>query len=90
MSPGLPGSLAPAPPKHMNDERDVLLAMLEGSAPVSMDGEQHELRGGDAVVVGKGRRRKIIAERGGVRYLSFHRRRPPLQIDRLEAERKAT
>jgi hypothetical protein len=31
-------------------------------------------------IIAKGRRRKISAGRNGVRYLSVHRRRPPLLI----------
>jgi mannose-6-phosphate isomerase-like protein (cupin superfamily) len=68
------------PAEHVNDERDVLVYLVDGAATITIDGEARELRRGDAVIVVKGRRRKITAGRGGVRYLSVHLRRPPLQI----------
>jgi hypothetical protein len=37
------------------------------------------------MIIAKGRRRKISAGRHGVRYLSVHRRRPPLQIARASS-----
>jgi quercetin dioxygenase-like cupin family protein/iron-sulfur cluster repair protein YtfE (RIC family) len=68
------------PPEHVNEERDVLVVVLTGSATVSADGDEHELAAGDATIIAKGQRRKIEAGREGVRYLSVHRRRAPLQI----------
>jgi len=68
------------PAEHVNEERDVLVVVLAGSATVSVDGDEHELTVGDATIIAKGRRRKIEAGRDGVRYLSVHRRRAPLQI----------
>ncbi len=76
------------PPEHVNDERDVLVVVLDGSATLSVDGEQHELGRGEPVVFAKGQRRRITAGRAGVRYLSVHRRRPPLQIGPCAAEHK--
>jgi quercetin dioxygenase-like cupin family protein len=70
------------PPEHVNGERDVLVVVLDGSATLSIDGEKHELARGETAIVAKGRTRKITAGRDGVRYLSIHRRRPPLQISR--------
>ena len=70
------------PPEHVNDERDVLVVVLGGSASLYIDGEERELAGGEAAIVAKGQRRKITAGPDGVRYLSIHRRRPPLQISR--------
>jgi mannose-6-phosphate isomerase-like protein (cupin superfamily) len=67
-------------PEHVNDERDVLVFVVDGSATVTIDGDDRELAAGEAVIVPKGRRRSIGAGRGGVRYLSVHLRRPPLQI----------
>lgn len=69
------------PPEHVNEERDVLMVVLDGSATLTIDGEEHELARGEAAIIGKGRTRKITAGRDGVRYLSIHRRRPPLQIE---------
>ena len=68
------------PPAHVNPERDVLVFVVEGSATVTQDDEVRELAAGDAVIIGKGRSRKITAGPEGVRYLAVHRRRPPLQI----------
>ena len=70
------------PPEHVNDERDVLVFVVEGSAEVVVDGESSELAAGEATIVAKGRRRRIVAGAAGVRYLSAHVRRPPLQIRR--------
>jgi quercetin dioxygenase-like cupin family protein len=68
------------PPEHVNDERDVLVVVLAGSAILSTDEDERELAVGEATIIAKGRRRKITAGRDGVRYLSVHRRRPSLQI----------
>jgi quercetin dioxygenase-like cupin family protein len=68
------------PPEHVNDERDVLVFVVEGGATVAVDDEEHELAAGDPLIVDKGRRRRVTAGEGGVRYLSVHLRRPPLQI----------
>jgi quercetin dioxygenase-like cupin family protein/hemerythrin superfamily protein len=75
------------PPEHVNEERDVLVVVLDGSATLSIDGEERELTRGETAIVGKGRSRKITAGRDGVRYLSIHRRRPPLQIGRAANRR---
>ncbi len=70
------------PPEHINSERDVLVVVLAGSATLSTDDEERELACGEATIIAKGRRRRISAGRSGVRYLSVHRRRSPLQISR--------
>jgi quercetin dioxygenase-like cupin family protein/hemerythrin-like domain-containing protein len=74
------------PPEHVNEERDVLVVVLDGSATLSVDGEKRELSRGETAIVPKGRKRKITAGGEGVRYLSVHRRRPPLQIGRAAPE----
>jgi mannose-6-phosphate isomerase-like protein (cupin superfamily) len=68
------------PPEHVNDERDVLVVVLEGSAAVAVDGEERELGPGEPLIVPKGATRRIAAGPVGVRYLAAHLRRPPLQI----------
>jgi quercetin dioxygenase-like cupin family protein len=68
------------PPEHVNEERDVLMIVLDGSATLNIDGEQRELARGETAIIAKGRKRKITAGADGVRCLSVHRRRPPLQI----------
>jgi len=75
------------PEEHVNEERDVLVVVLEGSALVTVDGEERELGRGEATIVDRGRQRKITAGPNGVRYLSVHRRRPGLQVGRPPARR---
>jgi mannose-6-phosphate isomerase-like protein (cupin superfamily) len=77
------------PPAHVNGERDVLIFVADGSATVTVDGEERELVAGEALIVGKGRRRRITAGAGGVRYLSVHLRRPPLEIQPANAHSEA-
>jgi mannose-6-phosphate isomerase-like protein (cupin superfamily) len=71
------------PAEHVNEERDVLYAVLSGSATLIQDGEAHELQAGQAVIVDKGLRRALVAGRDGVRYLTAHVRRGGLEIKRL-------
>ena len=73
-------SAGAGPAEHVNDERDVLVFVVDGSATLSVDGEERELVPGEAVIVPKNTRRRITAGRGGLRYLSVHIKRPPLQI----------
>ena len=40
--------------EHVNDERDVLVVVLAGSATVTLDGEPHGVGAGRALVVEKG------------------------------------
>jgi quercetin dioxygenase-like cupin family protein len=68
------------PDEHVNDARDVLYVVLEGGATLTVDGEPRELRAGDALIVEKGRRRAVVAGPDGVRYVTAHVRRGPLQI----------
>jgi quercetin dioxygenase-like cupin family protein/hemerythrin-like domain-containing protein len=65
---------------HVNSERDVIVVVLAGSATVAIDGEPHEVRAGQAVIVEKGQSRRITAGPAGIRYLSVHLRRAPLSI----------
>lgn len=71
------------PSEHVNDERDVLIFVVDGSTTVTVADEVRDLRAGDALIVAKGLRRKITAGYAGTRYLSVHLRRPPLQIQKL-------
>ena len=68
------------PDEHVNRECDVILVVLAGAATITIDGEPHMVGADEALVVEKGRRRGLSAGPGGVRYLSVHRRRAPLQI----------
>ncbi len=73
-----PGEGPPA--ETVNDERDVLVFVHEGSLTLFLDGVEHELPAGRALVVEKGVRRRLVAGSEGVRYLTAHRRRGGLQI----------
>ena len=66
--------------EHVNGELDVLLVVLEGQGSAFVDGARHALMAGSALLVARGARRRIVAGDGGLRYLSIHRRRGPLQI----------
>lgn len=61
---------------HVNDERDVLLVVLDGDGTVVIDGRAHALDAGSAAVVPAGSARDVRAGPAGIRYLSVHRRRP--------------
>ncbi|MGE5690950.1 MAG: cupin domain-containing protein [Pseudomonadota bacterium] len=71
-----------ANPEHVNPERDVLLVVVDGTGAVEVDGEAHAVAAGDAVLVPKGRRRRVVAGADGIRYLTVHRRRGGLQVAR--------
>ena len=67
--------------EHVNAERDVLIVVIDGAAVVTVDGDRHTLEAGHALLIEKGSACAIRAGDGGVRYLSVHRRRGPLQIE---------
>src|SRR3954465_6123474 len=73
-----PGEGPPA--ETVNEERDVLVFVHEGSLVVTLNGVDRELAAGDVVIVEKGTRRRLTAGAEGVRYLTVHRRRGGLQI----------
>jgi quercetin dioxygenase-like cupin family protein len=66
--------------EHVNEELDVLIVVVEGGAAVTVDGDERPVAAGEALLVPKGAVRRIRAGAGGVRYVSVHRRRGPLQI----------
>jgi quercetin dioxygenase-like cupin family protein len=68
-------------PPHINAELDVLLVVLDGEGTAVVDGERHVLAAGHALLVEKGASRSIEAGSNGVRYMSIHRRRAPIQIE---------
>jgi len=71
------------PAEHVNEERDVLYAVLAGSVTLTVDGEPRELVAGDPTIVDKGARRALVAGPDGARYLTAHVRRGGLEIKRL-------
>ena len=66
--------------EHVNPERDVLVVAIAGSGTVALDGEEHALGSGTAVLVPKGSARRITAGPAGLRYLTVHRRRGGLPV----------
>jgi quercetin dioxygenase-like cupin family protein len=74
------------PPEHVNDARDVLLVVIDGSAVLTVDGEAQELRAGEALIVEKGARRSLVAGPDGVRYATAHIRRGGLSIGRYRSD----
>jgi mannose-6-phosphate isomerase-like protein (cupin superfamily) len=66
--------------EHVNGELDVLVVVLDGRGSATVDGETHDLAAGRALLIPRGTRRGITADEPGLRYLSVHRRRGPLQI----------
>lgn len=77
------------PAEHVNDSRDVLYVVVEGGAMLSVDGEEQELRAGDAQIVPKGARRALVAGPDGVRYATAHVRRGGLKISGPPPARRA-
>jgi quercetin dioxygenase-like cupin family protein len=76
-----PGAGPPA--ETVNNERDVLVFVHEGSLTLYLDGVERKVPAGRAVIVEKGRRRRLVAGPEGVRYLTAHRRRGGLTITSL-------
>lgn len=75
---------------HVNAERDVLIVITEGFGFATIDGQEHPLHPHHALLIRKHAHRRIVAGAGGLRYLSVHRRRGPLQIDAPRADRTDT
>lgn len=53
---------------------------------MTIDAQPHPLVAGHAILIDRGTRRAIRASAAGVRYLSVHLRRGPLQIHDARAE----
>jgi mannose-6-phosphate isomerase-like protein (cupin superfamily) len=70
--------------EHSNTERDVLMIAIEGSGTVAIDGREHVLLAHHALLIEKGTRRRVTAGVDGLRYVSVHRCRGPLQIELAE------
>jgi len=77
------------PTEHVNDDRDVVVVVIDGEGTALLDGIQHELQPGHALVCRMGVSRAITAGPKGLRYLSIHRRRDGLQISRFDGSSKA-
>jgi quercetin dioxygenase-like cupin family protein len=68
-------------------ELDVLIVVLEGTGMARIDEQEHALVAGSLLLVEKGSTRVIRAGPDGLRYLSVHRRRGPLQISGIGSDR---
>jgi hypothetical protein len=66
---------------HVNADRDVLILVTEGSGCATIDGQEHRLHPDHVLLIRKRSHRQIVAGADGLRYLSVHVRRGPLQID---------
>jgi quercetin dioxygenase-like cupin family protein len=67
--------------EHVNDDVDVLVVGIFGGGVVTVDGIDHDLRPGVAILVPKGSRRRVRARpRGEVGYLTAHRARAGIQV----------
>ena len=80
------------PPGHelatdTNTEVDVFLIVVEGGGVATVDEQEHALVPGSGLLVQKGSSRAIRAGAEGVRYVSVHRRRGPLQIAETSGRR---
>lgn len=69
--------------EHVNADLDVLVVVLGGAGTATVDGHPHALAAGSAILVPRGARRRIEAGGDGLRYVSIHRRRGPLQVSPL-------
>jgi hemerythrin-like domain-containing protein len=68
------------PEEHVNAQRDVLYVVVAGGGLLTLDGDRRVVRAPTAFVVEKGRLRSLVAGADGIRYVTAHLRRPPLQI----------
>lgn len=69
-------------PSHVNDALDVLLVVIAGAGYVEVDDERVHVRAHTALLIPKGAARGVEPAAGpdGIRYLTVHVARPPLQI----------
>jgi quercetin dioxygenase-like cupin family protein len=67
-------------------ELDVLVIVLGGDGVVTIDRRAHTISAGSALLIEKGRARAIRAGAHGIRYLTVHTRRGPLQLEGAPTE----
>lgn len=71
---------------HVNVTRDVLVVVVAGTVAVTVDASTAIVGAGECIVIPKGATRSIRATGGDARYLTVHRRNPPMSVGR-SAER---
>jgi quercetin dioxygenase-like cupin family protein/iron-sulfur cluster repair protein YtfE (RIC family) len=71
-----------AQPESVNAQRDVLLVAIAGDGTLQVDGEPAAVQAPAAVLVPRGRRRRLTAGSAGLRFLSVHLRRPGIELRR--------
>lgn len=75
---------------HTNDEVDVLMVVLEGSASVTVGEVAHSLAQGGFLLIPKGTERRVEATSGRLVYLNVHKRRKKMAPSSLDAFRQRT
>lgn len=65
---------------HVNDARDVVLVVVDGELEVTIDEAAQTVCAGHCLVIPKGTRRTLRSVVDETRYLTVHRRRPPLTL----------
>lgn len=63
---------------HVNDDVEVLIVGIVGTATIDVNGLCQPLGPGQALIIPRGARRAIVAGAEGVAYLTCHRRRAGL------------
>jgi quercetin dioxygenase-like cupin family protein len=63
---------------HVNSEVDVFIVVVAGEGVLTLDGKQHRVRAGDAIVIPRRVRRAIASADGIFAYWTCHRRRAGL------------
>jgi quercetin dioxygenase-like cupin family protein len=69
---------------HVNEDVDVMFVGISGGGNVTVEGKEHEMRGGSLVFAPKGSRRSITSVSDDFAYLSVHRRRSGPRIGRKQ------
>ena len=64
--------------EHVNAEVDVLVIGIRGTGTLTVDGVEHPMRAGSALLIPKGTRRGTWAGEAAFAYLTCHRRRAGL------------
>lgn len=68
-------------PEHVNPSLDVLLVVLAGTGVVQVDDQRVQVRAHTALLIPKGASRSMAPAGGdGLRYMTVHVARPPMQI----------